>query len=149
MLISLFTQAYRYAAEPFFFRSAQEKDSPQTFARIFHYYTLATLTGFLFIASFAKEFVSFDLSLGLRATPIYFIGEAYWLGLVVVPILLMAYVFHGMYFNFSIWFKITKQTRYALLFTGTGALCAFAINFWEFHGMDSSPVPGEPYFALP
>ena len=130
IMISLFTQAYRYAAEPFFFRSAEEKDSPQTFARVFHYYTLATLTGFLFISSFAREFVSFDLSFGLKESAIHFIDEPYWLGLAVVPILLFAYVFHGMYFNFSIWFKITKQTRFALLFTGTGAICAFLINFF-------------------
>ncbi|MEM9719645.1 MAG: oligosaccharide flippase family protein [Bacteroidota bacterium] len=130
IFIALFTQAYRYAAEPFFFRSAQDKESPQTFARVFHYYTLATLAGFLFISSFASEIISFDLSLGLAEAPIYFIDDSYWLGLPVVPILLFAYVLNGMYFNFSIWFKITKQTRYALLFTSLGAICVFAINYF-------------------
>ena len=129
MLIALFSQAFRYAAEPFFFKRAGEKDSPETFARVFHYFTLATLTGFLILASFTKEIVSFDLTLGLAASPKSFIAEAYWEGLVVVPILLLAYVFSAAYINISIWFKITKQTRFALLFTGVGALITIVINY--------------------
>ena len=130
MLIALFSQAFRYAAEPFFFKSAGEKDSPETFARVFHYFTLATLTGFLILASFTKEIISFDLTLGLAAEPKTFIAEAYWEGLVVVPILLLAYVFSAAYINISIWFKITKQTRFALLFTGVGAFITILINYF-------------------
>ena len=130
IFISLFTQAYRYAVEPFFFRSAEEKDSPNTFARIFHYYTLATLTGFLLLSSFATEIVSFDLYFGLGSGPKYFIADPYWIGLPIVPILLFSHVLMGIYTNFSIWFKITKQTRYALLFASIGALSVFLINFF-------------------
>lgn len=122
MLIALFTQAYKYAAEPFFFKTAEKKGSPETFAKIFHYFTLATLIGFLVLSSFSKEIASFPF---FKYT---FIAEDFWSGLGVVPILLLAYVFSAAYINISIWFKITKQTRFALLFTGTGAILTIAIN---------------------
>lgn len=126
MLIALATQAFRYAAEPFFFKEDGNKDSPRTFARVFHYFMLAALTGFLVISSFAQEIVSFDV-FGL--TEGTFVNEAYWSGVKVVPILLAAYVFSAAYINLSIWFKITKQTRFAILFTGTGALITILINY--------------------
>jgi len=124
MLIQLAIQAFRYAAEPFFFKESKEKDSPETFARVFHYFVIAALMGFLVIGSFARELVTVEW-FG-RFT---FIGEAYWEGLEVVPILLLAYVFAGAYLNLSIWFKITKQVRFAILFTGSGALITLLGNF--------------------
>ncbi|MCI4670228.1 MAG: oligosaccharide flippase family protein [Bacteroidia bacterium] len=136
MLINLAIQAFRYAAEPFFFNRAKEKDSPQTFAKVFHYFIISALIGFLFIGSFSQEIVSFNFW-GL--TKFSFIGKSYWIGLPVVPILLMAYVFSGAYLNMSIWFKITKQVRFALLFTGTGALITILGNYLF--------VPTYGYFA--
>ncbi len=127
MFIGLATQAFRYAAEPFFFKESGQKDSPETFARVFHYFMLASLAGFLLLASFAKEIVSFEFNIfGLfRFT---FIEESYWPALDIVPILLLAYVLNGAYLNLSIWFKITKQVRYAILFSGVGALIVIGIN---------------------
>ncbi len=127
MLISLATQAFRYAAEPFFFKEDGQKDSPQTFARVFHYFMLAALTGFLIIASFKQEIVGFDIFGLTRGT---FVNENYWSGTKVIPILLGAYVFSAAYINISIWFKITKQTRFAILFTGTGALITILVNYF-------------------
>jgi O-antigen/teichoic acid export membrane protein len=127
IFIALATQAFRYAVEPFFFKESKNDNSPETFARIFHYFVLAALVGFLFIASFAKEIVSFNLWGLVNVT---LIGEAYWEALEVVPILLLAYVFHGAYVNLSIWFKITKQVRYAILFTGVGAILTILINYF-------------------
>ena len=123
MLIQLAIQAFRYAAEPFFFKQSTRKDSPETFARVFHFFLIAALMGFLVIGSFTRELVTFKW-FGLFT----FIGEAYWEGLSVVPILLMAYVFAGAYLNLSIWFKITKQVRFAILFTGAGALVTILGN---------------------
>ncbi len=127
MLIGLATQAFRYAVEPFFFKESGQKDSPETFARIFHYFMLAALTGFLFIASFAKEIASFEVNV-FGFFKFSFIGADYWSSLEVVPILLLAYVFNGAYLNLSIWFKITKQVRYAILFTGAGAIVVVLVN---------------------
>lgn len=129
ILIQLAIMAFRYAAEPFFFREAGQKDSPRTFARVFHYFSLATLTGFLIIGSFVKEIVSFSF-FGLFGADRTFVDDAYWVGLDVVPILLLAYVFSGTYQNLSIWFKLTKQTRFALLFTGSGALITILVNYF-------------------
>ncbi|MEL6730430.1 MAG: oligosaccharide flippase family protein [Bacteroidota bacterium] len=126
ILINLAIQAFRYAAEPFFFNRAKEKDSPETFAKIFHFFMIAALLGFLVIGSFAKEIVSFNFFGLIDYT---FIGEKYWSGLDIVPILLLAYVFAGAYINISIWFKITKQVRFAVLFTGVGALITILGNF--------------------
>lgn len=132
-LIYLATQAFRYAVEPFFFKQAGEKNSPHTFARIFHYFIIASLTGFLLVGSFRFEIVSFNFfgipnALGMGTKT--FVNEAYWSGIVVIPILLLAYVFNGAYINMSIWFKITKQTRMAIWFTGTGALITILINYF-------------------
>jgi O-antigen/teichoic acid export membrane protein len=126
LFILLVTQAFRYAAEPFFFREAKDKKSPETFARVFHYFMIAVLAGFMLISSYAHEIVSFNI-FGLTGDKT-FIDEAYWIGLKVVPILLLAYVFSAAYINLSIWFKITKQTRFAILFAGTGALITIVIN---------------------
>jgi len=127
MFILLVTQAFRYAAEPFFFRQAKEKNSPETFARVFHYFMIAILATFTFISSYAHEIVSFNF-LGIFGEEVTFIQKDYWVGLKVVPILLLAYVFSAAYINLSIWFKITKQTRFAILFAGSGALITIVIN---------------------
>ncbi|MEM7659201.1 MAG: polysaccharide biosynthesis C-terminal domain-containing protein, partial [Bacteroidota bacterium] len=102
-------------------------------AKIFHYFCLAALAGFLVISSFAQEIVSFDF-FGLPTLfgkeGITFVDEAYWSGVRVIPILLLAYVFSAAYIQLSIWFKITKQTRFAILFTGTGATITILVNYF-------------------
>ncbi|MEM6801400.1 MAG: oligosaccharide flippase family protein [Bacteroidota bacterium] len=127
MFIALATTAFRYAAEPFFFKEAGAKDSPKTFARVFHYFMMASLAGFLLISSFAAEIMAFDL-FGLINRS--FVPEEYWSGQAVIPILLAAYIFNAAYINISIWFKITKQTRFAILFTGTGALITVTVLYF-------------------
>ena len=128
MLIGLATQAFRYAAEPFFFKEASSKNSPETFAKVFHYFMIAALLGFLVLSSFTKEIFSFNL-FGLMGDWT-FVGKDYWSSMDVVPVLLLAYVLSAAYINISIWFKITDQTRYAILFTGTGALITIAGNYF-------------------
>jgi len=125
IFISLVTQAFRYAVEPFFFKEAKDKDSPETFAKIFHFFVMVCLGFFLLVSSFSKEIVSFNFW-GLL--DFSFIDEKFWSGLEIVPIVLLAYVFFGAYINISIWFKITKQTRFGLLFTGVGAVITILIN---------------------
>ncbi|MEM7368762.1 MAG: oligosaccharide flippase family protein [Bacteroidota bacterium] len=133
VFILLATQAFRYAVEPFFFKEAKSKDSPENFAKIFHYFSLTTLVGFLILASFSYEIVAFEFfgipeAMGFGKKT--FVNASYWSGIPVIPILLMAYVFSAAYIQMSIWFKITKQTRFALLFTGTGALITILINYF-------------------
>lgn len=123
VFILLVTQAFRYAAEPFFFRQAGEKDSRKTFARVFHYFMIAALAMFLLVSSFAHEFVS------IKIGGVYIIAEPYWIGLDVVPLLLFSFVLWGAYINISIWFKLTKQVRFGILFSGIGVVVVVLLNF--------------------
>lgn len=127
MLITLFTQAYRYAVEPFFFKEATKTDSPVTFAKIFHYFTMVTLLGFLLLSVFGYELISFPIPIG-GGSHFTLIDDRYWEGLQVNAILLMANIFFAAYLNLSIWFKLTNRTSYALWFTGGGALLTIVIN---------------------
>lgn len=127
MFIALITQAFRYAAEPFFFRHAEEKNSGPTFARVFHYFISVCLIVFLMISSFSKEIVSFNLFGLLHKT---LIPKSYWGGLEIVPIILLANIFLGAYINLSIWYKITRQARFGILFSGMGALLTLIINIF-------------------
>lgn len=133
VFILLVTQAFRYAAEPFFFRHASQKKGRVVFARVFHYFMLASLAAFLFISSFAYEFVSIKL-LGFQL-----IDAQYWNGLVVVAPLLFGTVLWGAYTNLTIWYKLTKQVRFGILFSGIGVLSmvilfAIMIPAWGYMG---------------
>ncbi|MFN0202565.1 MAG: polysaccharide biosynthesis C-terminal domain-containing protein [Bacteroidia bacterium] len=122
IFIALVTQAFRYAAEPFFFKHSTEKDSPKTFAKIFHYFVLACLGCFLLISAFRLEIVSVKI-LGFT-----FLNQRYWESLEIVPIILMAYVFSAAYTQLSVWYKLSGQTHFALYFTGIGAAITIIIN---------------------
>lgn len=117
MLMMLAIQAFRYAAEPFFFSNAAEKNSPQLFATVNHY--------FVIVCCILLLGVSINLDI-LK----YFLGNpAYWEGLHIVPILLLAYLFSGVYYNFSVWFKLTDKTYYGTLITIIGALITILGNY--------------------
>jgi len=112
-------QAFRYAAEPFFFSNAEHKDSPKLFANI--------MSGFVIFCTFVFVAISLNLEvIGL----VFFANPAYREGLYVVPILLMAYLFNGIYYNLSVWYKITDRTIYGAGITIVGALITVLLNFW-------------------
>ncbi|HHM21201.1 MAG TPA: polysaccharide biosynthesis protein [Bacteroidetes bacterium] len=117
MLMSLFTQAFRYAAEPFFFANAKNKDAKILYADVAKYFTIAGVLAFLFINFYIDIFK-------------YFIGKDYWEGLGVVPVLLMANLFLGLYYNVSIWFKLTDQTMKGGVIAIGGAIVTIALNYW-------------------
>jgi O-antigen/teichoic acid export membrane protein len=122
MIVALITQAYRYAMEPFFFRHSAETQSRVIFGKVFHYYWILSMVVFLFIATFAREIASFSLF------GYHLIGKKYWAGLDVVPLMLIAYSLFGAYTHFSIWFKMTRQPRFGLLFSLVGALIVITGN---------------------
>jgi O-antigen/teichoic acid export membrane protein len=120
MLISLFTQAFRYAAEPFFFSHAKEKNAPKLYAAIAKYFTIANLLGFLMIVLYLHYFK-------------YYVGKdgsRFHEGLKVVPILLMANIFLGLYYNISTWFKVTDNTTYGMYIALGGAAITIILNIW-------------------
>lgn len=115
MLITLFTQAYRYAAEPFFFRHAADKDAMSTQAEVTKWFTIAGAAGMLGILLFL------DLVKG-------FIGEKFHSGLHVVPILLFANLLLGVYYNFSIWYRLKDRTGLGAWISMAGAGITILLN---------------------
>lgn len=116
ILMTIFIQAYRYAAEPFFFKAFKETDAKETYAK----------TTDAFIAFGLFIWLATVLNLPLLQ---YFIGPSYRIGLKVVPILLTANLCLGIYFNLSFWYKLTGQTHIGAWITIFGALITLIINF--------------------
>ena len=116
MIVAIFLQAYRYAAEPFFFAQNKNKDRNKIYVRIMNY----------FVASVCFVFLAVALNIDIFK---HFIrNEAYWAGLGVVPILLIANVFLGIYYNQSIWYKLSGQTRFGAYIAIGGAAITVLIN---------------------
>ncbi|MGL4851138.1 MAG: lipopolysaccharide biosynthesis protein [Phocaeicola sp.] len=115
MIMAMLTQAFRYAYEPFVFGSSKEKGSVQVYAAAMKYFIIFTLLAFLA--------VMFYLDI-LK----YILAPDYWSGLRVVPIVMLAEIFMGVYFNLSFWYKLTDQTRWGAYFSLAGCLVLVAIN---------------------
>ena len=104
MIMAMFTQAFRFAYEPFVFGKSREKDNRQMYAQAMKFFIIFTLLAFLA--------VMFYLDI-LR----YVIGRDYWEGLKVVPIVMAAEMFMGVYFNLSFWYKLTDETKWGAYFS--------------------------------
>lgn len=118
IFMSLIIQAFRYAAEPFFFSQSAEKNSPATFALVLKWFTLCC--AFIFVG------ISLNLS---WIGPLFLRRPVYLAGLSVVPILLLANLFLGVYYNLSVWFKLTDKTYYGTYIGAAGAVLTIALNF--------------------
>jgi O-antigen/teichoic acid export membrane protein len=118
VIMNLAITAFRYAAEPFFFSNAIEKSSPQMFARINHYFILVCCVILLGAAT------------NLDILQFFFGRSEYAEGLYIVPILLLAYLFMGIYFNLSVWFKLTDRTYYGTLITVLGMIVTVIGNWY-------------------
>jgi O-antigen/teichoic acid export membrane protein len=116
MLVAILLQAYRYAAEPFFFSQMKNQDRNKIYSQIMN----------VFIAFVCGIFLLVTLNIDIFK---YFIqNEAYWVGLQVVPILLMANIFLGIYYNQSIWFKLSGKTKFGAYIALIGAGITIVIN---------------------
>jgi O-antigen/teichoic acid export membrane protein len=116
IVITLFIQAYRYAAEPFFFDQQRSGGAPKTYASMLHVFFAFVMLAFLGVTLFIDIFK-------------YFIpNEVYWVGLDIVPILLLANVFLGVYYNLSAWYKLTDKTIYGAYIAIGGAALTIALN---------------------
>lgn len=116
ILMTIFIQAFRYAAEPFFFSKRQDQDAKDLYAKVMNYFVVFCLAIFL------------GTTMNLSWIQ-YFVGREYRQGLPVVPILLLANLFLGMYFNLSIWYKLTGRTRFGMWLTLFGAVITLLLNF--------------------
>lgn len=116
VFMNLGIQAFRYAAEPFFFSNAQDKNSPVLFAKVNHYFVITCCI------------VLLGIGINLDALK-YLIGENFWSGLSIVPVLLLAYLFLGIYYNLSVWFKLTDKTYWGTIITLLGVIITIGGNF--------------------
>jgi O-antigen/teichoic acid export membrane protein len=155
ILMNLVIQAFKYAAEPFFFKQSQDKNSPLLYAKVMH--------AFILFCTVLMIAISVNLNwLG----PFFLKGADYAEGLFIVPTLLMGYLLLGIYFNLSIWFKITDQTKYSFWITLVGAIITIAIIFifvpiWGYMGGALSTIScyfvmcllcyvyGQKYYPIP
>ena len=115
MIMAMFTQAFRFAYEPFVFGKSREKDNRQMYAQAMKFFIIFTLLAFLA--------VMFYLDI-LR----YVIGRDYWEGLKVVPIVMAAEMFMGVYFNLSFWYKLTDETKWGAYFSITACTIVILMN---------------------
>lgn len=116
VFLSLFNQAFRMGAEPFFFSYAKNKNAGTTYARIMDYFVITMCI--MFVAVVAN----------IQILKHYVNNRAYWVGLGVVPPLLLGYVCLGIYSNLSIWYKLSDQTKYGLYISGIGAVLTVVLN---------------------
>ena len=109
MVMMMFTQAFRYAYEPFVFAKHKDRQSVEAYADAMKYYIIFSyliLLGVIFYLDIFR----------------YIVSSAYWEGLKIVPVVLWTYVFQGIYFNLSFWYKLTDETKWGAYFSLIG-LC--------------------------
>ena len=115
MIMVMITQAFRFAYEPFVFGKSKDKDNRETYAQAMKYYLIFTLLAFLVVIGYLDILK-------------YLIGETYWEGLRVVPIVMAAEIMFGVFFNLSFWYKLTDRTIWGAYFSGIGAVVLIAID---------------------
>lgn len=116
MIMAMITQAFRYAYEPIVFAGVKDKDQKDMYAKAMKYFIIFTLLAFLMVMAYL------DLLKHL-------IGNDYWEGLRVVPIVMAAEIMMGIYFNLSFWYKVIDRTIWGAVFSGIGCAVLLLINF--------------------
>lgn len=117
LVMAMFTQAFRYAYEPFVFGMKKEGDDGQMYGMVMKYFFIFALMAFLVIMCYL------DI---LR----YIIASDYWEGLIVVPIVMGSEIFKGIYFNLSFWYKLTDETQWGAYFSLIGCAVILSLNIW-------------------
>lgn len=115
MVMMMFTQAFRYAYEPFVFAKHKDRESVAAYADAMKYYIIFSymiLLGMIFYLDLLK----------------FIIAPSYWEGLKVVPVVLWTYIFQGVYFNLSFWYKLTDKTQWGAYFSLIGVVITFGLQ---------------------
>lgn len=115
VLMTLFVQMFKYAAEPFFFSRSQEENAKALYADVMTFFVAAGLIIFLLVNLFMETFI-------------LFIGKDFREGVGIVPVILMANLIMGIFFNLSIWYKLTNKTMIGALLVLVGAMITIVIN---------------------
>ncbi len=118
VLVTVLIQAFRMAAEPFFFSRAKEENAPKTYARVMKFFVIACCFMFLFIGLY-RDVLEWVITLKSKAW-----GE----GIYIVPLLAMGNIFLGIYYNLSIWYKLSDKNLYGAFITIAGAVITVVLN---------------------
>ena len=119
IFMNLYIMAFRLGAEPFFFNHADKKDAKETYAKIMNYFVIIgalVFVGIVVYIDFIKE--------------LFIHNSEYWSAIQIVPVVLLAYLFLGIYHNLSIWYKLTDKTRFGMYFSIIGAIITIVLNLW-------------------
>jgi O-antigen/teichoic acid export membrane protein len=117
VFMTLYIMAFRLGAEPFFFNHAKEKNAKESYAKILNWFTIIGAIFMLIIVTFIDVFAHILLG-----------KEEYFQALSIVPIILLANLFLGIYNNLSVWYKLTDRTKYGMYFSIIGAIITIAFN---------------------
>ncbi len=134
ILLNLFTVAFNYAAEPFFFAHQHKEDARQVYADVALAFTIIGAVMMLGILSYIDVIQ-------------LLLGKSYRAGLSVVPILLLSYLLLGIYYNFSTWYKLADKTLYGALIAGIGSILTIGLNYLAIKTFDFGVV-GSAWAAL-
>lgn len=115
MVMMMFTQAFRYAYEPFVFAKHKDRQSVEAYADAMKYYIIFSYLILLVVIFYLDIFR-------------YIISSAYWEGLKIVPVVLWTYVFQGIYFNLSFWYKLTDETKWGAYFSLIGLVITLVLQ---------------------
>lgn len=119
ILITIFIQIFRMGAEPFFFNQSKDKDAPKTYARVMKFFVIACCIMWLGIVT--NLHIIKHVAYGKNAVD-------YSEGLSIIPILAMGSVFLGIYYNLSVWYKLTNKTLFGAYITIAGAVITVILN---------------------
>ena len=119
LLITIMIQAFRMAAEPFFFNKSKEENAQRTYARVMKFFVIACCFMFLFIGLFLDVF---------KWIFIHFANPRWVEGLQIVPLLALGNIFLGIYYNLSVWYKLTNKNTYGAVITIIGAVITIVLN---------------------
>ena len=117
IFMNLYIMAFRLGAEPFFFNQSAKENAKETYALIMNYFIIIGALFFIGIVGYIDILK-------------YFINPNYWGALSIVPVILMANLFLGIYYNLAIWYKLTDKTRYGMYFSIIGAIITIGLNLW-------------------
>lgn len=115
IIMTLFVQAFRYAFEPFFFKLSQGADSKETYKKVLNYFVIFGLLIVLTVTFFIDFFK-------------ILIGKEFHSGLHIVPYVLVAYLFNGIFYSLSLWYKLTDKTIFGTILAGIGAIITLLGN---------------------
>jgi O-antigen/teichoic acid export membrane protein len=122
IIMMLYINMFQYAWQPFFLQNAKEKNAKDIFSKVLTYFTIGGSFILIFFSLFVEDIVKLNLG-------IHIIGASYWSGLYIVPVILIAYLFNGLYFIFSAGIYIEEKSIYVPFITGLGAVVNIITNF--------------------